>query len=658
MSEKSIAPYVRIREFDANGNPLAGGKLYTYRTGTSTPKSTYSDGAGTLNANPIVLDSEGSADVWLDDDEPYRFRLETSTGSLRWQRDGVTNASGTIVRSVENIAALKLIGGSSTATTIINVAGYYDAGDNGGGSFWWDSASTATDDGGSVIKATAITTGRWKRIITGDSVSLRAFGAIGDGSADDTDEFNACSLYCYTTGLSMHIPSGTYELKNTGYLYSKVTYVGDGDKSRIQQTTVNAPVLASIDYISTAGGPSPTGRCNIRDLLIYGSTSVGSGNHGILLRDYYSNIENVRIYSTGGDGIRITDEDNAGSAVSGTLVENRIERCSVYGAAGHCYYLGDDNNNKITDGWLIDCIASTSATSPRHLFIGSAAGWTVNGLHTYGTAPTDESIEIRNSYHTNVDNVYVECYASGGTANAIGFYATQRALAVSNVTVKAEVASTAAISIGRSGSLSPYVTISGLTVVNSSAAAVTGVETNSATITVQMGPATFANTGAGSITKYSGSGIRYVDDAVVSGPIRETTNDIALMYNGLAIPAFYHRRLEASNPAVAVSESFTIPEINNYRSVAGIVNITLRANYNGTQRAVYVGMFHVQAKDNASDAWVASLTTIVTPSGFGSNPAISVSNTGSAGQFTITYTPTNTDGFGAMTVLMANSESA
>ena len=205
MSDKNLAPYVRIRELDANGDPLAGGKLYTYRSGTSTPKQTYSDGDGTANANPVVLDSEGSADVWIDDDEPYRFRLETSSGALRWQRDGITNASGAVLRGVTNIAALKLIGGSSTVATIADVSGYYASADGGGGRFWWDSASTATDDGGLVIKATAITTGRWKRLFDGD-VNVRWFGAKGDNSTDDSAAFeNAIA-----TGYSVFVPEGTY----------------------------------------------------------------------------------------------------------------------------------------------------------------------------------------------------------------------------------------------------------------------------------------------------------------------------------------------------------------------------------------------------------------------------------------------------------------
>jgi hypothetical protein len=49
--------------FDDNGDPLAGGKLEFFETGsTSTHKATYSDAAETVpNTNPVVLDAEGRA---------------------------------------------------------------------------------------------------------------------------------------------------------------------------------------------------------------------------------------------------------------------------------------------------------------------------------------------------------------------------------------------------------------------------------------------------------------------------------------------------------------------------------------------------------------------------------------------------------------------
>lgn len=45
---------------DANGDPLSGGMLYFYDTGTANAKTTYSDSAMTsANANPVVLDAAG-----------------------------------------------------------------------------------------------------------------------------------------------------------------------------------------------------------------------------------------------------------------------------------------------------------------------------------------------------------------------------------------------------------------------------------------------------------------------------------------------------------------------------------------------------------------------------------------------------------------------
>jgi hypothetical protein len=69
--------------FDNNGNPLAGGKIYTYVAGTTTPATTYASSTGTANANPIVLDSAGRtpAQIWLTSGSSYKFVLKTSTDS-------------------------------------------------------------------------------------------------------------------------------------------------------------------------------------------------------------------------------------------------------------------------------------------------------------------------------------------------------------------------------------------------------------------------------------------------------------------------------------------------------------------------------------------------------------------------------------------------
>ena len=69
--------------FDNDGVPLAGGLIYTYDAGTTTPAATYTDSSAvTNNTNPIVLDSAGRtpAQVWLTAGSSYKFILKTSAG--------------------------------------------------------------------------------------------------------------------------------------------------------------------------------------------------------------------------------------------------------------------------------------------------------------------------------------------------------------------------------------------------------------------------------------------------------------------------------------------------------------------------------------------------------------------------------------------------
>lgn len=83
-----------VQFFDDNGDPLSGGKLYTYAAGTTTPKATYTTAAGSVsNANPVVLDSYGRAVLFIDGS--YRFDLYTSSDALVRSTDNVTSFTAT-----------------------------------------------------------------------------------------------------------------------------------------------------------------------------------------------------------------------------------------------------------------------------------------------------------------------------------------------------------------------------------------------------------------------------------------------------------------------------------------------------------------------------------------------------------------------------------
>ncbi len=103
----TISPQPKLQFFDGNGVPLAGGKLYTYAAGTTTPLTTYTDSTGTAsNTNPVILDSRGEASVWLGD-LAYKFRLKTATDVDIWTVDNLTGVGSAAAasRKVETFTA-------------------------------------------------------------------------------------------------------------------------------------------------------------------------------------------------------------------------------------------------------------------------------------------------------------------------------------------------------------------------------------------------------------------------------------------------------------------------------------------------------------------------------------------------------------------------
>lgn len=64
--------------FTSTGVPLAGGFLYTYQAGSSTPLASYTDTAGLFaNTNPIVMNADGRppSEIWLTAGFNYKFVL-------------------------------------------------------------------------------------------------------------------------------------------------------------------------------------------------------------------------------------------------------------------------------------------------------------------------------------------------------------------------------------------------------------------------------------------------------------------------------------------------------------------------------------------------------------------------------------------------------
>jgi len=78
----SVFGGVGAQFFDNSGNMLAGGKIYTYAAGTTTPLAAYTSSSGnTAHTNPIILDAAGrvpsGGEIW-NALQLYKFVLKTS----------------------------------------------------------------------------------------------------------------------------------------------------------------------------------------------------------------------------------------------------------------------------------------------------------------------------------------------------------------------------------------------------------------------------------------------------------------------------------------------------------------------------------------------------------------------------------------------------
>jgi hypothetical protein len=83
----SMIPFVGLDTL-----PLAGGLLYTYQAGSTTPLTSYTNSVGDIPcANPIVLGVNGIAPtaIWLTSGISYKFVLATSSNITLYTYDNI-----------------------------------------------------------------------------------------------------------------------------------------------------------------------------------------------------------------------------------------------------------------------------------------------------------------------------------------------------------------------------------------------------------------------------------------------------------------------------------------------------------------------------------------------------------------------------------------
>lgn len=314
--------------FDNSGVPLNGGLVYTYAAGTTTPQAAYTSSAGnTAHTNPIVLNSAGrvaaGGEIWLTDAVAYKFVLETSAAVTIATYDNVTgNASGIY-------AAFAASSGSA-------LVGYLSAGTG----------------------AVATTVQAKLR----ETVSVKDFGAIGNGTTDDTAAIQAAITSISSNGGIVRFAVGSYKLTAGLTVPKLVSLIGDVEGTWTGSAYAGGVALLakfSGDVITLNGTVGRDSDNIFENITILGDKATYPTGNGFVLSNAINVItRRCRVLNIAGHGFVTGD-------LTGNSYHNYYYNCYSLGAGGSGYEVRSDWV-RIIDSWADTCAIGVNfpTTSP------------------------------------------------------------------------------------------------------------------------------------------------------------------------------------------------------------------------------------------------------------------------------------------------------
>lgn len=330
--------------FDDNGDPLNGGKIYTYLAGSTTPLTTYTSRSGLVpNTNPIILDAAGRTpeQIWSTEGVLYKYVVKTS--------------NDTLIRTWDNI------GGSVVAS---------DLGQ--------DLANTTVNSKGDALvgfrqsDANGFLTGAVGRTVNAkfqEFVSVKDFGAVGDGVANDTAAIQAA---INSNAPTILFPPGTYLANNLTQTLASQVFLGLG-RATIKKNANGVLLTAS-------------GRDFVAQNLIFDGRFGGF---------------------TGGCFLGLNDVQSllfcGARTAAGFAVEMRGSTNQIIGtndiyfsddAAGGPIKIGSNSSSSSLYNRIISITASTSAG--KILFENSGPNWLIGSQTKDITAQVNGGVSISN----------------------------------------------------------------------------------------------------------------------------------------------------------------------------------------------------------------------------------------------------------------------
>lgn len=365
---------------DSNGNVLSGGKIYTYAAGTTTPLATFtSRGGDTPNTNPIILDSAGRTpyQIWSTEGVLYKYEMTTSDDVLiRYWDD---------------------IGGSVVASDLAQDIANNDDFAKGDALVGFRQSNNA----GNISGAVGTTIHQKMQ----ESLSVKDFGAVGDGVTDDYDAFVRAWEYCHPIGASLHLPSGTYYIADKNFPFrntqtpvmslldcNNMTIYGDGPSTILKTSSVYGADVLQLNGLKNF---------HVRNMQVRSAVSGSSaGSNGVSVTGGFDNITIDNFWATnlgyvdkttyvdGGKAITIQPPSETNPITMGTFKATNIYADScVYG-----FGYEPDNDLALTQPVGIDVEITVSNCRQGVVMSAPAATGSLSANSTSGVRIRGQSI--------------------------------------------------------------------------------------------------------------------------------------------------------------------------------------------------------------------------------------------------------------------------
>jgi hypothetical protein len=407
---------VAVQFFTNSGAVLTGGKIFTYAAGTTTPQTTFTNAAGNIpHSNPIILDASGrvpGGEIWLTDGFVYKFLLKDANDVLIGTYDNIIGINSNFVNFTNDQEIQTATAGQTvfTLTTTnyqpgtnslsVFVDGVNQYGPGAQYAYLETNSTTVTFISGlhvgaevkfttSQINSSAATSADQVSYLPAgvgavptnvqtklrESVSVKDFGAVGDGVADDTLAIYA-AIQAATNGL---VFEGTFLLASappyTGAFVgapnayipiiskngfkidaSRATFIVDYDFVANTTSAALFAIVGSenvvIDAINCYAPSNVTSQFTygIEPLVVTDNGTTGSKNVYVSSIDCENVAGCINVYLSGGDAEYIANGFNSAQRSSNIYVANaRMENGSTLSEAGYGITLQLSGDNTVVD---------------------------------------------------------------------------------------------------------------------------------------------------------------------------------------------------------------------------------------------------------------------------------------------------------------------